>query len=94
MVLLEAMGAGLAAIASAVGGVPDVIHQPNEGWLVAPEAPAALAAAIQDSLDNATMREERGAAGASRISAAYGFDSWISRHEEVYRSALEIRQGA
>lgn len=41
--LLEAMGMGLAPVATAVGGIPDLIADGSAGLLVEPDSPAALA---------------------------------------------------
>ena len=49
--LFEAMAAGIPVVASAVGGVPDVVSS-REALLVNPEDPAALAAAITETLEN------------------------------------------
>lgn len=46
MVVLEAFGAGVPVVASAVDGVTDVVQDGQTGWLVPPADPAALARAI------------------------------------------------
>lgn len=52
--VLEAMGQGVPVVAAAVGGIPDALGgDPPAGWLVAPEDPAALAAAIREAVEQA-----------------------------------------
>jgi glycosyltransferase involved in cell wall biosynthesis len=87
MVLLEAMAAGVPIVATAVGGVPDVVT-PDEAHIVEPESPRALAAAIRHVLENprsAAMRTERAMA---RLAEHYDAGRWISAYRAVYRSAM------
>ena len=63
IVNLEAMAAGKAVIATAVGGVPDVVQDGRTGVLVPPNDPAALAAAMDDLLLDAPRLQALGAAG-------------------------------
>jgi glycosyltransferase involved in cell wall biosynthesis len=49
--LLEAMACGATPVATAVGGVPEILEHGRCGRLVPPEDPKALAAAIRDLLD-------------------------------------------
>ena len=84
MVLFEAMDAGVPIVATAVGGVPDVIAL-DQAWLVPSEDPAALSHAI------AEVRAERGEA-ARRAEAArkhlnddFGLEPWLDAYERIYR---------
>ena len=58
----EAMSTGLAVVASAVGGLLDYVVDGENGWLVAPKDPAALAAAIDSVARDAALRRRLGAA--------------------------------
>lgn len=50
LVMLEAMTHHLPIVASAVGGIPDKVIPDETGWLVPPDDPAALGAAIRSAL--------------------------------------------
>lgn len=62
LVLLEAAHAGKACIATAVGGVPEIIKHAVTGLLVPPEDPAALAQAMQTLFDDRSLGRQLGAA--------------------------------
>ena len=64
--ILEAMAAGLPIIATRVGGIPEIIHNEDEGILCKPQEPAELAAAIQLLLDNQELRRKLAQAGPKR----------------------------
>lgn len=87
--LLEAMAAGVPAIATAVGGTPELIAEERSGMLVPPGDARALARAIGryfelPAEDRATMR------GVSRVRARekFGLARGLSRHEMLYRELL------
>jgi glycosyltransferase involved in cell wall biosynthesis len=57
VVLVEALAAGTPVIATRVGGVPEIIEDGVNGLLVAPNDPAALAAAIRRFFADGELRE-------------------------------------
>jgi glycosyltransferase involved in cell wall biosynthesis len=56
LVLLEAMHAGIPAVAAAVGGIPELIVDGENGLLVPPQDPDALADAVHGLLADAERR--------------------------------------
>ena len=91
MVLLEAMGAGLPAIATRVGGVPDILPRPTDGWVVPSEDPRSLARAIDRAVRSGAYRRDRGLDSVRRVQERFDFDDWVVRHERTYRAAIAIR---
>jgi glycogen synthase len=85
-VLLEAMAAGLPVVASAVGGIPDALGA--AGRLVPPHDPAALAAAVDEVLDDPALAADLGNA-ARRRAAAFSWDVLAGRVLEVYREVVQ-----
>ncbi len=58
--ILEAMRAGCPIVTTSVGGIPEAIADRNNGLLVAPGEPAALAAAIAELVDDTALRRTLG----------------------------------
>jgi glycosyltransferase involved in cell wall biosynthesis len=56
-VILEALACGTPVIASAVGGIPELVTRPEQGILVEPESPEALARAIEAGFERSWERE-------------------------------------
>ncbi len=88
MALLEAMSLGLPVIASAVGGVPDIIENGVNGILVRPADCAGLAEALAELLDNPWRARKIGEAAAKSIKERYNIDAWRREIEAQYRLAL------
>jgi glycosyltransferase involved in cell wall biosynthesis len=75
---LEAMRAGRMVIASNVGGLPEIVEDGSTGWLVKPDAPAALGKSLVQAgrIDRGRMGEN----GRQRFQALFGADRM---HREV-----------
>jgi glycosyltransferase involved in cell wall biosynthesis len=87
--LFEAMAARLPIVATAVGGVPDVVTA-REAVLVPSEDPAALGAAITRIFEESATATRVDAA-AARLEEEYGVEQWVRRHDEIYRTAIAAR---
>lgn len=81
VVLIEAQASGLPAVATRVGGVPELVDDAT-GTLVAPADAAALAAAIRTTLERRDDFDPR--AIADRAHARYGYDAIRARWTEIY----------
>jgi glycosyltransferase involved in cell wall biosynthesis len=87
MALLEAMSYGLAIVATAVGGVPDVVADGEQALVVAPGDADALAAALGRLGADPQLRARLGAAALARA-ADFSPDAVAERIAAVYRALL------
>lgn len=69
--LLEAMGAGLAVVATRTGGIADLVEVGVTGMLVDPDQPAALASAITRLIDDPALRRRLGQAAREKVKNSY-----------------------
>jgi glycosyltransferase involved in cell wall biosynthesis len=87
-VLLEAMAAGLPIVATAVGGVPEMVEDNVSALLVAPNDPRAMAGAITRVLTDRELAE-RLAANASVLAATrYSPETYVRSLIEIYRGII------
>jgi glycosyltransferase involved in cell wall biosynthesis len=91
MVVLEAMQAALPVVATDVGGVAELLGGVGRQWLVPPEAPEQLGAALRDVRSDADARHRAGAAGAERARDYYAFERWVTEHVAIYTHAVARR---
>ena len=71
-VIAEAMAAGRPLVATRVGGIPELVTDGGNGFLVAPRAPAEIAERLVQLLEDSALRARMGAAG--RLAAERKFD--------------------
>lgn len=89
-VLLEAMAAGKAIVASRVAGIPDVVRDGVEGILVPPADPASIREALRGLAANAGLRAELGGRAALRVQRELTWDRVASTLEECYVQAQAL----
>jgi glycosyltransferase involved in cell wall biosynthesis len=70
-VAIEAMAYGRPQIATAVGGLLEVVEHERTGWVLPPGCPKALAAKIKQIIENPTGLAELAAAGRARYLAMF-----------------------
>lgn len=89
MALLEAMACSCPVIATAVGGVPEVIEDHKSGLLVPPEDPDALARAIEKLLADAQLRELLAKNAYKIVAKHYSFGRTSKSFLQLYKRILQ-----
>ncbi len=82
--ILEAMAARKPVVATPVGGVPDMLTDGVEGYLIAPGDRVALAQQITALLSNAELRDTMGDCGWQRINAKFTVDGAVAILSQLY----------
>jgi len=81
------MSARVPIVATRVGGVPDMLTD-DEAWLVRPETPIALSAAIRELYHSPQLARERAALAAERLTRDFAVEPWLDRHDALYQQIL------
>ncbi len=87
-VLAEAMASRLPIVASAVGGVPEMVTDGENGRLVAPARPDELSRACIEFLSDADLRRRMGANGWQVVHQKFNIAVQVRRLEQVYLEEL------
>jgi len=88
--MLEAMAAGRPVVLAAAGEAARLIERTRAGVVVAPEDPAALAAALRGLAADPERRARLGAAGRRAVEAEFGRAAWIERWRELLESVSSL----
>ena len=91
-VILEACAAGVAVVATAVGGTPEVVEDGRNGWLVPPGDPQALSRAMLDALSNATRRQDMGAVGREQVRSRFTFVAQAAAYRSLFDELTSGRE--
>jgi starch synthase len=87
-VLVEAMAMCRPVVATAVGGVPEIVLGGETGLLVEPANPIALADAVRSLLDDPSRAARFGAAGRARATSTFSLGAHVDAVERVYDAVL------
>jgi alpha-maltose-1-phosphate synthase len=92
---LEAMACGTPVVASAVGGIPEVVVDGETGFLVAPGDPKALAVALDRVLADPGRGATMGRAGRRRVEERFAWERIAERTLVAYEDARRAhREGS
>jgi len=94
MILLEAMAMARAVVATAVGGIPDVVADGNNGLIVAPGSVPALTQALQRVIADAGLRARLGDSARETVRRLYDVTTTVAAYEALYRAALGMPAAA
>jgi len=87
--VIEAAAAGLPIIASNVGGLPDIITQGVQGWLVPPARPPALAEAILRFYHDRALARRCAQAAAAKVREKFSIAALVGGTEALYSARME-----
>ncbi len=86
--LMEAMACGCCAVASEVGGNPELVKHGETGWLFPAGDSLALAAALESLLDNQALRHRLAEAGAGFIREGFSSQAAARRMGRIYAGCI------
>jgi len=90
--LLQAFAAGVPAVASDIGGIPEVIADGETGILVKPDDPAALASAIEAVLGNPAAAATRARAARKLVEDRFSHVAVVTRLLALYEEVIAGRR--
>lgn len=88
--LIEAMAAGLPVVATDVGGIPEVVRPGDNGQLVPPDDPGALAGAVMALMDDPETAARLGRSAREDVERHYSIDRMVRRFEDLYLTEIEL----
>jgi glycosyltransferase involved in cell wall biosynthesis len=82
--VIEAMAAGLPVVATAAGGIPELIQDNVTGHLVPPGDPRRLADCLLEVLADSARGRQMGDEGRKRAAEQFGLSRMITAYEQLY----------
>lgn len=89
MVLAEAMACQTPVVGTNIGGIPEVINNGIDGFIVPPNDSNALAQAISKILTNKELATRMGHSGAAKIKETLTWETCVALTKEVLESCLK-----
>lgn len=89
MTVLESFAAGVPVIATSLGGLPELVRDGVDGWIIPPEDPVALARAIDCALSDPLGTARRGLSARERVAHDFSPGTHLQHLGEVYGEARE-----
>jgi glycogen(starch) synthase len=93
LIYLEAMQYGVPVVGCDVGGVPEVVRHDENGLLVPPGDPSALAGALDRLMGDEALRRRFGEHGAHSVMTTHSHVALAARMVHEYRAAIVAHAG-
>lgn len=87
-VVLESFALAKTVVATKVGGVPELVVDGENGYLVESQRPDLLAQAILDCLDSPETMAEMGRRGYEKVVAEFSFEGQTKKLEKIYSEVM------
>lgn len=87
-VIPTAFAFGKPVVATAVGGIPDMVHDSETGLLIPPNDPAALQKALSGLMHHPELRSKIGSAGKNFAASELSWDAIAEKHLTFYEQFL------
>ncbi len=91
--LLEAMSAGVPLIGSDVGGIPVLVHDGENGFLVPPEDFRALSVRLRQLLEDPQLRRRMGESGYARAHGELNEECYVREFARMVQAAFDGKRG-
>ena len=83
-VLVEASSQGLVCVSTGISGVPELLEDNQNGIVIPPENPAALALALEKVIRNPKLRHKLGAAAERRVRDEFDFQTSVDQLKSLF----------
>ena len=87
--IIEAMAMKKPVVATKVGGIPELIINGKNGFLISPNDPKSLASALLKLYEDADLRKRMGLYGRKIVEEKFDIKKLMSKLETFYQNALE-----
>ena len=88
LAVLESMSCGLPVISTTIGGIPEMVENGKEGFLIQPGKPLELAEKIREITTNPSLQKRFSEAARTKAVRFFGWDERIRRYEEILEASL------
>jgi len=88
VVLMEAMAAGVPVVATRIAGIPELVDDGLNGFLVPPGDPAVTATAVRQLLEDAELRNRFAIAGRAKVEREFNINMEACWLAKILKSAL------
>ena len=91
-ILIEGAHTRCALVGSNVGGISEIIHHAETGFLIKPGDARDLADRLEELIVNAQLREKIASAARDYVRANFSVEQMVRGNLEVYRELVFVKQ--